>query len=59
MSSQLEELSMDLINKILSNPDLPRDRIKNLKLNWTVVYGELMPNLDVQFYEEFKSVLDV
>lgn len=53
--SDVEGLSMDLVNKIISNPDLPRDRIKSLKLKWIEVYSELVPDLQIEFYEEKDS----
>lgn len=55
MASSIEELSIDLVNKIISNPDLPRDRIKTMSLRWEEIYGELVPNLDVEFYEETET----
>ena len=52
MASEIEERAIDLVNKIISNPDLPRERIKTMSLRWEQVFGELVPNLDVEFYEE-------
>ena len=55
MSSAIEKDTMDLVNKIISNPDLPRHRIKTLKLRWVEIYNELVPDLDVEFYEESET----
>jgi hypothetical protein len=52
----VEELSMELVNNVLSNPDLPKDKIKNLKLRWVEVYGELLPDLDITFYETYEQI---
>jgi hypothetical protein len=52
MSSQIEREMIDLVNKVISNEDLPRDRIKSLKLTWQVIYGELTPDLQIEFYED-------
>jgi len=52
MSSDIEIQSIELVNQIISNPDLPIDRIKNLKLTWVEIYSELVPDLQIDFYEE-------
>jgi hypothetical protein len=51
----LEEMAMDLVNKILSHPELPKDRIQKISLEWIEVYSEVVPVLNIEFFEETET----
>jgi len=47
-----ESKAMDIVNALLENKKIPIDRVKSINLKWESIYGEFLPVLKYEFYED-------